>query len=85
MREFRDALLEIGLSEGDNGMIGADGKLTGIKYAHVLNDFGRSIKASGSHHLADEQKIRVINMLKKEGFPVAKIKNPKLRVAFNVQ
>ena len=57
----------------------------GIKYMHVLNNYSRNIKASGSHHLADEQKIRVINMLKKKGFPVAKIKNPALRVAFSVE
>ena len=52
---------------------------------HVLNNFSRNIKASGSHHLADQQKIRVINMLKKKGFPLAKIKNSALRVAFSVE
>ena len=84
--DLKNALEDNGFKENADGfLVSADGKATGVKYKDVLNDFGRNISSSKSYNLNDQDKARVINLLKKSGFNRSSIKNGRLRVAFNVQ
>ena len=75
-----------GFREGANGfMVSGDGKSTSVKYKDVLIDFGRNISSLKRYRLNDQDKVRVVNSLKKSGFNRSGIKNAILRVAFDVQ
>ena len=86
VRDFKNALEANGFREGADGfMVSEDGKSMGVKYKDVLNDFGRNISSLKSYCLNDQDKVRVVNLLKKSGFNRSGIKNARLRVAFDVQ
>ena len=86
VRDFKNAFEANGFREGADGfMVSGDGKSTGVKYKDVFNDSGRNISSSKRYNLNDQDKVRVVSLLKKSGFNRSGINNARLRVAFDVQ
>ena len=86
VRDFKNALSDSSFKEGEDGfMVSGDGQSTCIKYRDVLNDFERNLSSSKSYCLNDQDKVEVFNLLKKTGFNKSSIKNPSLRVTYNVR